>query len=487
MVKMVDLKKVESIEKLMKSLFYLTEQERLEVEQAYMLANELHAGKYRQSGEAYITHPLAVALILAELCVDKDTICASLLHDVVEDCEDISIEDLACKFNLDIATLVDGVTKISRMNFSTKDDQNMANTRKIIMGMAKDVRIIFIKLADRLHNMRTLQFKSKFKQVENSLETMEVFVPLAYCVGAYRIKNELEDLSLQYLQPEKYKLYEETRVRVEEESQPQLEQMSYVISNMLNSEYFVNEIKIRVKNIYGIYRRIEEEGHKLSDIHDLLSLKIMVEAISNCYLTLGMIHSKYHPINDKFKDYIFNPKTNMYQSLHTTVFGEEGKLVQAQIRTFDMDKVASFGLAAYWDIHKGNARRKMQEQLKRYQFYQNLVEIDDVFLDNREFVKHIKNELLTGKIYINARDGQVVELPTGSTLVDFAYQLGDEIGDRIVGAIVNDKEVPIDYSLHNQDRVHILTSCLSQPSKQTYDLATTTHAREKIKQYLLGH
>ena len=296
-----------------------------DVKKAYDYARHLHNGQVRQSGEPYIIHPLNVAYILSEMHADSDTVCAGLLHDTLED-TNIKKEDIAHYFNQNVANLVDGVTKLAKMNFSSKQDQNYANTRKIITGITDDVRIIIIKLADRLHNMRTLQFKSEFKQKENSLETMEIFVPLAYYIGAYRIKSELEDLSLKYLKPDVYKRIVEKKIKLEETSGDILKEMLYKIETLLNDRNIPNEIKVRTKNIYGIYKRLSE-GHKLSDIHDLLALKIMVDEIKNCYIGLYLVHSKYKPINDKFKDYICNPKTNMYRSLHTTVFGPDDNLL----------------------------------------------------------------------------------------------------------------------------------------------------------------
>ena len=453
------------------------------VTKAYEYAKELHNGQMRQSGEPYISHPLNVAYILTEMHADRDTICAGLLHDTLED-TNITKEDIAHDFNQNVANLVDGVTKISKLNFSSKQDQNMANTRKIITGITEDVRIIIIKLADRLHNMRTLQFKSEFKQKENSMETMEIFVPLAYYIGAYRIKSELEDLSLQYLYPDKYKKIENIKIKIEEESKPCLTEMLSAIDETLNDNNVNHEIKVRTKNIYGIYKRLED-GHKISDIHDLLALKIMVDDISNCYQTLGIIHSKYHPINDKFKDYIYNPKTNMYRSLHTTVFGPEERLVQTQIRTFDMDKVASFGLTAYWDINKGQARNIMQEDLKnKYQFFKSLLEINKVFGDNYEFVRQVKNELFADKIYVYTTKGEIIELPKGSTAIDFAYKIHSDIGDTMVSAVVNDKAVEADYVLHNKDRVRIITDILSYgPREEWIDKVRTTKAKRKIREF----
>ena len=453
------------------------------IRKAYSYAEELHKGQKRQSGEDYITHPLNVAYILADMHADRDTVCAGLLHDTLEDTS-ITKEDIASIFNKNIANLVDGVTKISKMNFSSKQDQNLANTRKIITSITEDVRIIIIKLADRLHNMRTLGFKSEFKQKENAMETMDIFVPLAYYIGAYRIKSELEDLSLQYLYPDKYKRIEDIKLRIEDDSKRCLEEMLQTINGILNDKDIPHEIKVRTKNIYGIYKRMEQ-GYKLSDIHDLLSLKIMVDTIANCYQTLGLIHSQYHPINDRFKDYIYNPKTNMYRSLHTTVFGEDDRLVQTQIRTFDMDKVASFGLTAYWDINKGEARNVMQKDLKdKYQFFKSLVEINSVFADNQEFVSQVKRELFTDKVYVYTPKGEIVELPKGSTAIDFAYKIHSNIGNTMVSAIVNEKLVEADYVLHNKDRVRIITDILSYgPREEWLDKVKTTKAKRKINEF----
>jgi len=453
------------------------------VKKAYNYADNLHSGQMRQSGEPYISHPLNVAYILAEMHADRDTICAGLLHDTLED-TNITKEDISHDFNQNVANLVDGVTKLSKMNFSSKQDQNYANTRKIITGITEDVRIIIIKLADRLHNMRTLQFKSEFKQKENALETMEIFVPLAYYIGAYRIKSELEDLSLQYLKPDMYKKITERKMRLEESSDECLKEMLYKIEALLNAKNIPNEIKIRTKNIYGIYKRLNE-GHKLSDIHDLLALKIMVDEVANCYYTLGMIHKEYHPINDKFKDYICNPKTNMYQSLHTTVFGPDDRLVQTQIRTFDMDKVASFGLTAYWDEQKGKARDVMQEDLKqKFQFFKSLTEINFMFGDNQQFVNQVKTELFADRVYVYTTKGDIIELPKGATPIDFAYKIHTDIGNTMVGVFVNDEFVPIDYVLKNKDRVRIVTDDLSfGPREDWIDKAQTSLAKRKIRDF----
>ena len=454
------------------------------IKKAYDYADSLHKGQMRQSGEPYITHPLNVAYILSEMKADSDTICAALLHDTLED-TDTTKEEIAELFNKNIANLVDGVTKISKMNFSSKKEQNLANTRKIITGLTNDVRIIIIKLADRLHNMRTLEFKSEFKQKENAVETIEIFVPLAYYIGAYRIKSELEDIALRYLKPDMYKRIEEIKLNIEDQSRNCLNEMLYKIQAILNDKNIPNEIKVRTKNIYGIYKKIIQ-GQKISEIHDLLALKIMVDEIDNCYKTLGLIHREYYPINYKFKDYICNPKTNMYKSLHTTVFGPDDRLVQTQIRTFDMDKIASFGLTAYWDMNKGDARNRMQNELKqKCQFFQSLTEINSMFDDNKDFVEQVKKELFSDKIYVYTTKGEVIELPKGSTPIDFAYKVHPELGNTMVAVTVNDEYAPIDYQLNNKDRVRIITDDLQfGPKKEWIEKAQTSIARQKIKEFI---
>lgn len=453
------------------------------IKKAYEYADILHQGQYRQSGEPYITHPLNVAYILADLHADRDTVCAGLLHDTIEDTP-VTKETISHDFNPVIAELVDGVTKLSKFNFITKEEQNIANTRKIITSITEDVRIIIIKLADRLHNMRTLSFKSPFKQKENALETLDIFAPLAYYIGEYRIKNELEDLSLQYLKPNAYLNISEQKRMIEEKYSDMLNEMLLTIHELLNNREIPNEIKIRTKNIYGIYRKLST-GSKMSDIHDLLSLKVMVEEIEQCYIALGIVHKKYHPINEKFRDYICNPKTNVYQSLHTTVIKDDARLVQVQIRTFDMDKVASYGLTAYWDTQKGNARNVMQQELtEKFQFYKSLKEIDSMFTDNQSFVTQVKNEILTDNVYVYTTKGDIIELPKGSTIIDFAYKIHTEVGNTMIGAMVNDKMVNEDYVLQSKDRVRIITDEHSTgPKSEWINMAYTSSAKRKIKEF----
>jgi len=472
-----------NIEILLKKIRDYNPEEEKIIKEAYLFAEKHHNGQKRQSGEDYIIHPLNVAYILAEMHADRDTVIAGLLHDTLED-TNTTKEEIAHLFNETVANLVDGVTKISKLNFSTKQENNYANTRKILTGIKEDVRIIIIKLADRLHNMRTLNFKTEFKQKENALETMEIYVPLAYYIGAYRIKSELEDLSFKYLRPDMYKELEIKKKKIENESNQSLLEMLNKIKSILDDKNIPNEIKIRTKNIYGIYKRLNE-GNKMSDIHDLLSLKIMVDDIDNCYRTLGIVHNLYPPLNNKFKDYICNSKTNMYRSLHTTVFGENEKLVQTQIRTFDMDNIASFGLTTYWDINKGEARNVMQKDLKeKFQFFKSLTDINEMFRDNQEFIYQVKKELFTDKIYVYTTKGDIIELPKGATVIDFAYKIHTDIGNTMYGAIVNEKYVDVTYELNNKDRIRILTDDLSfGPREEWENIAKTSLAKRKIKEF----
>jgi GTP pyrophosphokinase len=457
------------------------------IRKAYDLAEKLHNGKNqkRESGEPYIIHPLNVAYILSEMKADRDTICAGLLHDTIED-TDITKEEIEKLFNKDVADLVDGVTKIRDLTFSSEDSQKFANNRKVITSLITDVRIIIIKLADRLHNMRTLEYKKHRKQKEKALETLKIYVPFANLLGAYRIKNELEDLSLKYWKPRSYKKIEEQKYKIEEESKNCLETMADKIKKLMDINNIKNNIKIRTKNVYGIYKKLSE-GTKLSNINDLLCLKIIVDNEENCYKTLGYVHKVYHPINEKFKDYICNPKNNMYRSLHTVVFGEDQRLVQIQIRTFDMDKIASFGLTAYWDINKGEARSLMQKDLKdKYKFYKSLIEIDEMFKDNEEFVLEFNREVLGKIIYVYTTKGEIVELPKGSTPIDFAYKIHTDIGNKMVKVIVNEHEVEYNYKLKNKDRIKIITSDDGVPTEEWITIAKTSQAKKKIKEYLNG-
>lgn len=451
------------------------------VKKAYYYAEELHRGQKRQSGEDYIVHPLNVAYILAEMYADKDTICAALLHDTLEDTE-ITKEQIAKDFNETVSYLVDGVTKISRMNFSTKEEQNMANTRKIITSMRNDIRIIIIKLADRLHNMRTLQYKSEDKQKENSQETLLLYVRLADRIGLHVLKRELEDLSLQYINNDEYNRIKEMRLKVAEDSKECIQEMLGTINDLLNNQNIPHEKMVRIKNIYGIYKKIQR-GYRLTEIHDLLSLKVIVDNINDCYPTLRWIHWKYKPINRKFKDYISVCKPNGYQSLHTTIFGEDGRLVQTQIRTPQMNQVASYGLAANWGDYPENANLVMQQEWKTNDpFYDSLVEIDSQYANDKEFVDQVYRELLGDRISVYTQTGKL-ELPKGATPIDVAYNIHTEVGNNMVGAIINGKEAEIGKQLKQNDNVRIITDDTSiGPNASWLTQTATTKAKRKIKE-----
>ena len=450
------------------------------INEAYSFAEHLHGDQKRLSGEPYIIHPLAVATTLSEIEADTNTIIAALLHDCLEDTV-VKKEDIAHAFNPYVAMLVDGVTKISKINFSSKEDEIAGNTRKLLCGITEDIRIILIKLADRLHNMRTLKYhKNPEKQKENALETMEIFVPIAYYLGCYGIKSELEDLSFKYINPEMYYQLNKKISKIERNTNDDLHLMLNNIESLLNNEGIPNDIKFRVKNIYGIYKRIQR-GNKLNEIHDLLSLKIMVNEISDCYLSLGLVHSLYPQVPGRFKDYIYSPKTNMYRSLHTTVFGEGENLVQTQIRTHEMEKIASLGLTVYWQ----DENIVMNDELRsRFQFFKSLVEINQSTSEDREFVEAIKQEILGTNIYVYTSKGEIIQLPKDSTPIDFAYKIHSDLGNTMAGAIVNGNYVEPTIKLQNKDIVKIIKGELVfGPREEWAAQCKTPLARKKINAF----
>lgn len=473
-----------TFEMLLDKINYLSNNDKSLVVKAYAFAKSAHYHQLRESGEPYITHPINVAGILASFEADANTLAAALLHDVVEDTK-TSLEEIREEFGNDIAILVDGVTKLTMMEYKNKEDNKNANLRKIIMSFRSDVRIILIKLADRLHNMRTLQYKDPVKRRRKALETMDLYVPLAYFIGAYDIKTELEDLAFQYLMPQIY--YETVALKEEAvyKATPAINEMQAEIERMLTSSQISNEVKIKIKNIYGIHKRILELGSK-NDIHDLISLRIIVDEIMECYLALGLIHGLYRPINEEFKDYISNPKTNMYSSIHTTVFGPHSKIIQNQIRTKEMDLIDSAGIGAYFKLSKKDSKNIMQEELKeKYQFYKSLTEIDDTYFDNKDFVSQVNKEILGKKVYVYTATGVSIELPEDSTILDFAYKVDPENADKIVCAYVNEKEENIGYKLKNMDRINIVYSNnLTGPNKEWLDMVHITSAKRKILENL---
>ena len=464
---------------------YITAPEEIEsIKEAYKYAEKKHFGQVRMTGEEYIEHPLNVAYILTEINADYQTICAALLHDVIEDCN-VSIDEFKEKFGNVIYELVDGVTKINKLNLKGDTDAMIANHRKILVGLSKDVRVIIIKLADRLHNMRTLWVHPEYKQKEKAKETLDILTPIAHRLGMFKIKSELEDLSLRYYKPDVYFSIVEKLNQTKVERDSIVSSMMDKVSKLLNDNGIKHEIKGRSKSIYSIYKKLDK-GKKFSDIYDLLALRVFVNSVSECYQALGLIHSIYHPLPKRFKDYIAMPKTNMYQSLHTTVIGLDGYLFEIQIRTYEMDEIAERGIAAHWSYKEKGSKSiaSMQDTMEqKLQFFRSIIELSEEETDE-QFVDSVKEEVFNHTIYVFTPGGDVIELPNGATPIDFAYKIHSDVGDKMVGALVNGNIVPLDYKLQSNDVVKINTNKNSiGPSREWLNIAYTTQAKNKIKAF----
>ena len=459
----------------------------MKLRKSYEYARIHHLNQFRASGEPYIIHPLNVAYILASMHADMDTIMASILHDVVEDTES-TLDEIEKNFNKTVRELVDGVTKMTMLDIETKKELSALNIRKLIVSLASDPRIIIIKLVDRLHNMRTLEYKSLKKQQEKALETLEIYVPLSYYIGANKIRDELENLSFKYLKPSLYGDIKKQRDDLKKETKSLLEKEVIKVNNLFKKNNIKADFEIRYKDIYSIYKKLLTKVN-FDMIHDMISVKVLVKNKRDCYMALMLIHELYTPINDRFKDYIAKPKTNMYKSLHTTVFGPENRLIQFQIRTKEMEKVAIYGLTSYWFKYKNNARIQMQKDLENnFQFFKEIKELDSTILDNIEFLSQVKKELFGSNIYVYTTSGDVIELPNGATVIDFAYKIHTDIGNSMIAAIVNNESVPFDYVLENQDKVRIITDeSVFVPKEDWLDKVVTTSAKNKIMDYIKEH
>ena len=459
------------------------EKELMVVKKAYEFSEKTHMGEKRRTGEDYITHPLNVAYILTKIHSDYETLSAALLHDVIK-MDNVEESVLVNEFGYNIAKLVKEVTKINKLSFSADSEYQINYYKKILVGLCEDVRVIIIKLADRLHNMRTLWAIPENKQKEKAKETLEILAPIAHRLGIHYLKSELEDLSLRYYKPDVYYDIVTRLNNSKKERDEAILEMKSMISSMLNEHGIKHEIKGRSKSIYSIYNKMQN-GKKFEEIYDILALRVYVNTESECYLTLGLIHSKYKPLSNRFKDYIAMPKENMYQSLHTTIFGVGGELYEIQIRTYEMDKIAEYGIASHWaykeKIDESQAIKNVMEQ--KLQMFRNIIESSKSEAENdEEFVNTVKKEALDNNIYVYTPKGDVKELPYGSTPIDFAYKVHSKIGDKMVGAIVNDNIVPLDYKLKDGDIVKINVNKNSKgPSKEWINIAFTSLARNRIK------
>lgn len=457
------------------------------IEKAYHVAAKAHQNQMRKSGEPYIIHPLCVAIILAELELDKETIVAGLLHDVVEDTV-CTVEELAKEFNEEIALLVDGVTKLTQLSYSKdKVEIQAENLRKMFLAMAKDIRVILIKLADRLHNMRTMQYQTPVKQKEKARETMDIYAPIAQRLGISKIKIELDDLSLKYLEPEIYKDLTEKINSKKGEREEIINQIVEEVRFHIKQAEIEAKIDGRVKHFFSIYKKMVNQHKTLDQIFDLFAVRIIVESVKDCYAALGVIHEMYKPIPGRFKDYIAMPKPNMYQSLHTTLIGPGGQPFEIQIRTYEMHRTAEYGIAAHWKYKEGQDGKNSQDtEEAKLTWLRQILEWQRDMSDNKEFLSLLKSDLdlFSESVYCFTPTGDVKNLPNGSTPIDFAYSIHSAVGNKMVGARVNGKLVNIDYVIQNGDRIEIITSQNSKgPSRDWISLVKSTQAKNKINQW----
>lgn len=450
------------------------------IQLAFEVANESHKGQVRNSGEPYIVHPVAVATILAKLQMDDETICAGLMHDVLEDTE-FSKKQMLEIFGEEITNLVDGVTKLKKIKYKSKKENQIENIRKMVLAMANDIRVIIIKLSDRLHNMRTLKYKNREKQIATANETLEIYVPIAHRLGINTIKWELEDLCLRYKDPVSYYNVADQIAQKRSEREHIIDQIITKLSTEVEKFGIDFKISGRPKSIFSIYNKIKKQNSSIDNIFDLIAVRVLVENISECYAVLGIAHNIWKPIPGRFKDYIAMPKPNLYQSLHTTVIGERGQIFEVQIRTYEMHRIAEYGIAAHWKYKEGKSKISNLDQ--RLTWIRQLIEWGKE-ADNQEFMENFKGDLFSDEVYVFSPKGDVVDLPNGSCPIDFAYKVHTEVGNKCVGAKVNGKIVPLNYKVKTGDIIEIMTSSNSTgPSSDWIDIVVSTQAKNKIKQY----
>ncbi len=453
------------------------------IKKAYLYAKELHKGQYRYSGEEYISHPVAVAEIATSMALDTDSICAALLHDTVEDCGNkIDLATLRKEFGEDVANLVDGLTKLVQIPFEDKEDEHIENLRKMFLAMSKDVRVIFIKLCDRLHNMRTLEVKKDAKRRMTALETMQVFAPLAHRLGMQRMKHELENRSLEYLDPIGY---EEIRLEIERRygaHRDFIERARTLVSDKLTEAKIHFTLEGRVKSVYSIYRKMYQQNKSFDEIFDFYALRVIVDTEEECYVVLGMIHELFNMVPGRFKDYISTPKPNMYRSLHTTVMGRNAIPFEVQIRTWEMHHIAEYGVAAHWKYKSGeDSKEAIDEKLS---WIAKLIETEDDTRDPEEFLRALKIDIMHDEVFVFTPKGDIITLPQGATVIDFAYAIHSQVGHKMVGAKINGMIVPIDRAPQNGEIIEVITSSASKgPSRDWLKIVRTGEARNKIRQW----
>ena len=457
------------------------------IKRAYEFAKDKHKDQLRRSGEPYIIHPIQVAYILSTLGLDHSTICAALLHDVIED-TDVTLEDIAKEFSPEIAEMVDGVTKLSKLNYTSEQEQQVENYRKMFLAMGKDIRVILIKLADRLHNMRTLKYLTRDRQIANARETMDLYAPLANRLGMYSLKWELEDLSFKYLYPEDYRELVEGIDKKREERLKFIDQIMQEIKVELKKQKIVAEITGRAKHLYSIYRKMQRDNKTLDQIYDLFALRIIVNSVKDCYPALGVVHELYNPMPGRFKDYISVPKPNMYQSLHTTLIGPKGTPFEVQIRTWDMHRIAEYGIAAHWAYKEasflGGKKANVTVEEDKLSWLRETLEWQKDMQDPQEFLNTLKTELFEDEVYVFTPKGKILVLPNGATPIDFAYAIHAEIGNHMTGCKINSKMMPIVTKLKNGDIVEIVTSDKSKgPSRDWLKFIKSSTAKTRIQQW----